>query len=151
MKKVLSALLVVALMLGSFSVAQASNDAVVDITYYDDDSYVITTINYAAARSASTITGSKTSTYYRSDGIKAFSLTVYGTFSYDGTSQAVCTNASYSHNIYQNDWSLKSASATKSGNTATATGTFIRKELGITVDTKTRTVNLSCDRSGNLS
>ena len=147
MNKVLSALLVVALMLGSVSVAQAFNDAVVDITYYDDGSYVITTINYAAARSSSTITGSKTS----SDGIKAFSLTVYGTFSYDGTSQAVCTNASYSHDIYKNDWSLKSASATKSGNTATATGTFIRKELGITVDTKTRTVNLSCDRNGNLS
>ena len=139
MNKVLSALLVVALMFASVSVAKASNDTVVSITYYDDDSYVITTINYAVTKSSSTVSGSKTSTYYRSDGIKAFSLTVYG------------TNVSYSHDIYQNDWSLKSASATKSGNTATATGTFIRKELGITVDTKTRTVNLSCDRNGNLS
>ena len=151
MKKVLSALLVVALMFASVSVAKASNHTVVGITYYDDDSYVITTINYAVTKSSSTVSGSKTSTYYRSDGIKAFSLTVYGTFSYDGTNQAACTNVSYSHDIYQNDWSLKSASATKSGNTATATGTFIRKELGITVDTKTRTVNLSCDRNGNLS
>ena len=163
MNKVLSALLVVALMFASVSVAKASNDTVVGITYYDDDSYVITTINYAVTKSSSTVSGSKTSTYYRSDGIKAFSLTVYGTFSYDGKEakilkagtdsniSKISTNASYSHYIYQNDWSLKSASATKSGNTATATGTFIRKELGITVDTKTRTVNLSCDRNGNLS
>ena len=77
MKKVLSALLVVALMFASVSVAKASNDTVVGITYYDDDSYVITTINYAVTKSSSTVSGSKTSTYYRSDGIKAFSLRAY--------------------------------------------------------------------------
>lgn len=150
MKIVLSTLLVIALMFASVSVAKASNDTVNSITYYDDGSYVITIINYAITKSSSTVSGSKTSTYYRSDGIKAFSLTVYGTFSYDGTNPAVCSNSSYSHDIYQNDWSLKSASATKIGNTVTVTGTFIRKELGITVDTKTRTVSLSCDRNGNL-
>ena len=66
MKKVLSALLVVALMFASVSVAKASNDTVVGITYYDDDSYVITTINYAVTKSSSTVSGSKTSTYYLS-------------------------------------------------------------------------------------
>ena len=66
MNKVLSALLVVALMFASVSVAKASNDTVVGITYYDDDSYVITTINYAVTKSSSTVSGSKTSTYYRS-------------------------------------------------------------------------------------
>ena len=51
MNKVLSALLVVALMFASVSVAKASNDTVVGITYYDDDSYVITTINYSVTQS----------------------------------------------------------------------------------------------------
>ena len=59
MNKVLSALLVVALMFASVSVAKASNDTVVGITYYDDDSYVITTINYAVTKSSSTVSGSK--------------------------------------------------------------------------------------------
>lgn len=151
MKKTLTALLVVVLMLSSFSVAQAS-DGVVNVEYFDDGSYVVTVVDCDAVMFASsTIRGRKTSTYYRADGKEAFALTVYGTFSYDGTNQAVCTDSSYTHTIYRNDWSLKSASATKSGNTATATGTFIRKALGVTVDTKVLPVSLSCDKDGNLS
>ena len=46
---------------------------------------------------------------------------------------------------------LTAGTALIAGNTATAKGTFARKVLGITVDSKTLTVSLSCDKNGNLS
>lgn len=137
------------LILTPYTIAKANGVESEVVEYFADGSYCVTTVSYQSTR-ASTISGSKISTYHYHDGTKAFSLTVHGTFSYDGN-QAVCTSSSYSHVIYENDWSLKSATATKSGNTASATGTFIRKEFGITVDTKTIVVNLACDKNGNLS
>ncbi|MDY2983051.1 MAG: hypothetical protein SOT00_06725 [Eubacteriales bacterium] len=62
-----------------------------------------------------------------------------------------CTASSYTYQIHNSSWSFSSGSASKSGNTATAKGTFARKVLGITVDSKTLTVSLSCDKNGNLS
>ena len=137
------------LILTPFPIAKARSAENGVVEYFADGSYCVTAVSYQLSR-ASSVSGSKTRTYHYNDGTKAFSLTVHGTFSYDGN-QAVCTSSSYSHVIYENDWILKSATATKSGNTASATGTFIRKEFGITVDTKTIVVNLACDKNGNLS
>ena len=48
-------------------------------------------------------------------------------------------------------WSLKSGAASKSGNKAIGKGTFVKKTLGITVDTRDITCTLTCDVNGNLS
>lgn len=116
----------------------------------EDGSYIVTTISYQGSRASNTRTGSKERTYYANDNTKLFSLTVKGTFKYDGTS-ASCTSSTYSYNIYDSSWSLKSATATKSGATATAEGTFAKKVLGITTMTKSLTPTLTCDKDGNLS
>lgn len=116
----------------------------------EDGSYIVTTISYQGSRASNTRTGSKERTYYANDNTKLFSLTVKGTFKYDGTS-ASCTSSTYSYNIYDSSWSLKSATAIKSGATATAEGTFAKKVLGITTMTKSLTPTLTCDKDGNLS
>ena len=95
------------------------------ITYLPDGSYYVTTVraDYATASSQKQISGHKDIIKYNSGNEKVFSLTVHGTFTYDGTtSKAV--SASYSYTIDDSFWSFSDGSAAYSGNTATATGTF---------------------------
>lgn len=121
-----------------------------DIEYLADGSYFVTRIVSVDSRVASTKSGTKVRTYYDSEGTKIFSFTVHGSFNYDGTT-VTCIDASYTYEIYDSAWSLKSATASKSGATATASGTFVKKVLGITVNTKTLTPTLTCDKNGTLS
>lgn len=121
-----------------------------DIEYLADGSYFITRIVSVDSRAASTKSGAKVKTYYDSEGTKLFTLKVHGTFRYDG-STVTCIDASYTYEIFDSAWSLKSATASKSGATATASGTFVKKILGITMNTKTLTPTLTCDKNGNLS
>lgn len=120
------------------------------IEYFEDGSYCVTEISCANTREALQKTAKKTKTYYTSDDAKAFSLTVHGTFKYDGTTSS-CINASFSYAIYDSAWSFISATATKSGATATAIGNFEKKFLGITTATRSLTPTLTCDKDGNLS
>jgi len=101
-------------------------------------------------RAGGSKSGQKSYTAKNSSGQVQWKFTVKGSFTYTGSS-ATCTSSSYTSSISNSEWSLKSASASKSGNKATATGTYIRKLLGITVDTKTVAPSLSCDKNGNLS
>lgn len=121
-----------------------------EVVYFEDGSYCVTTITYSGERATNKRTGSKVKAYYDSESTKLFSLTVHGSFNYDG-STVTCIDASYTYEIYDSAWSLKSATASKSGATATASGTFVKKVLGITVNTITLTPTLTCDKDGNLS
>lgn len=80
-----------------------------------------------------------------------YKFTVTGVFSIDEGVSATCTSASYSTDIINTNWSCKTATATASRNRAIANGTFIRKQLGITVETDNVQVTLTCDDLGNLS
>ena len=121
-----------------------------EITYLADGSYIITTITEENARTspyaaAQTKSGSKTSTVYSASGASLYSITVHGTFSYNGSS-ATAKSASYSHTENSPLWSFSSGSASVSGATATASGTF--KSV---LTSKTLTVSLSCSAGGTLS
>lgn len=120
------------------------------IEYLEDGSYFVTTIAYEPTRSASSRTATKTRSYYSSSNVLLFSLTVHGTFRYDG-STSTCTDASFTYQIYDDSWHFKSGTASKSGATATASATFVNKLLGITIATKTLTPTLTCDKNGELS
>lgn len=150
MKKVLSILFAALFLLMLIPSAPAKAETTTDVVYFEDGSYVVTVLQEYSTRSSNQKTASKSSTLYDPNGGSVATLTVHGTFRYDGIT-VTCTASSYTYQIHNSSWSFSSGSASKSGNTATAKGTFARKVLGITVDSKTLTVSLSCDKNGNLS
>ena len=95
--------------------------------------------------------GNKSITGYNSNGEAAWTFTLNGTFHVETGVSATCIDASYSSSILKSGWSLKSGSASSSGNSAFGSGTFVRKTLGITVETRDVSLTLSCDANGNLS
>ena len=128
------------------------------VTYLDDGSYYVTVIEDCpdvgdpvnTAGSRSTVTKSKSTTYYNSSNTAQWKFTLKGTITYDG-STSQCTGASSSVTIYNTAWSVYSKTASHSGNQATGNVTMQRKVLGIVVETKTRSLTLTCDKNGNVS
>jgi len=121
-----------------------------DVIYFPDGSYIITEIHeestsFYTLEARQTKRGNKVRTAYSKDGEKLGSLTVYGTFTYNGTT-ATAESASYSHTVDASGWSFSGGSSYCSGATATASGTF--KCL---FESKTLTVSLRCSASGVLS
>lgn len=122
----------------------------------EDGSEIVTVIyeEVPAVATASTTyskSGSKTTTYRNSDGEAQVALTTSGTFTVVSGVSSTCTASSVLTTIYNSDWSVSSKSASKSGNKAIGNGTFKRKLLGITVDTKDLTCTLTCSVNGVLS
>lgn len=120
-------------------------------TYFEDGSYIITTIfeESSITRAASSKTGQKTATFYNSDNVAQWSATLKGTFTYNGSS-ATCTASSITYKIYSSNWKIASASATKSGNKATGKATA-KRYLIVPVQTVEKTITLTCSASGVLS
>ena len=121
-----------------------------NITYYEDGSYLVETIESTCTRASGTKTGAKNQTYYGSSGSAEWKVTLSGTFTYTGSTSS-CTASSVSVTIYNSDWYTISKSASKSGNTASAFVTMGYKVLGITTNKVNATPTLVCDANGNLS
>lgn len=120
---------------------------------YDDGSYSITTIQYDFSHentNRSSKKGTKTTNYYSSNDVLLWKVVLTGYYTYDGTTSS-CTNASCSVTIYESSWSKKSSVSSYSGDTAYCTAVIVRKVLGITVDTRTINMSLTCDPNGVLS
>ena len=152
MKKLICFLLMIVMVISMLPIsgfAVGTKDETV-ITYFEDGSYMIESIQNYQTRSSGTKTGAKEKVYYGSDGNACWKVVVTGTFSYTGSSVA-CTSSNCSVTIYKSDWYTVSKSATKSGNTATASVTMGQKLLGITIDKVSTSVTLTCDKNGNLS
>ena len=122
------------------------------VEYFDDGSYIVITVaeQETALFATSTKSGSKFVNHYNSDDEKQWTVTIRGTFSYTGTS-STCTAASVTYEIYNDSWRMKSATASKSANTATGDFTCKLYVLGIPVKTVEQTVTLSCSKTGVLS
>lgn len=125
------------------------------VEYFDDGSYVIVTLDVAesasATRATSKVSGSKYYNYYSSKDKLLWTVTITGTFTYTG-SKATCTNATTSSEVYDNDWKVTSATASKSGNKAIGNFTAKRYLLGIPTTTKeVKDLTLACSASGVLS
>lgn len=120
------------------------------IEYLDNGDYIETIITYYETNSrAATKSGSKTSNYKDGNGDTMWSVTVNGTFTYNGTTSS-CTSVSRSTTAPGTNWSIKSSSCTKSGYCASATATATYKTL-LTSKDYTMTVNLYCSPYGILS
>jgi hypothetical protein len=118
---------------------------------FDDGSYIEITIEYDDLYTRSTTTKSKTATYKSENGTSLWSVTVKGTFTYDG-STSICTSSSVSTNNYSTSWKLSNAKSWKSGITANASVTAKQyHQDGTVLRTINKTVKLTCDKNGNLS
>ncbi len=139
--------LIVSLFPTSVNAETPTNSESVAITYFEDGSYCITTITVVQhILDRATITGTKTNQYYDSNDVAQFSVSVKGTFTYDGTT-ATATTAYYSYQVFNSFWPFVSGNASCSGNTATASCTFAL--LGVL--NRTLSVSLTCSPTGVLS
>lgn len=118
---------------------------------FDDGSYIEITIDDPIVNTRASVTKSKTATYKGSDGTALWSVTVKGTFSYNGSSSS-CTSSSVSTKNYSTKWKLSNAKASKSGSTAFASVIAkLYNNGGSLLGTINKTVKLTCDKNGNLS
>ncbi|MBR4021626.1 MAG: hypothetical protein IKI94_03355 [Ruminococcus sp.] len=118
--------------------------------YFEDGSYSVTTITEYSNLRANTKTASKTYTHKTSDNDVLWSYKITGTFSYTGSSSS-CTSVSDSYTISNDNWHMSSHSCSKSGNTAYGTVTMKYKILGITTNTISKDLSLTCSATGTLS
>lgn len=129
-----------------------AQDSKQHIQYYDDGSYIVETLtidNPSINLHSLTKRGTRSKTYYSSDNIKQWSVTVTGTFSY-GNGSSTCTASSVTAVSNTTDWAISSKSSSKSGNTAKASATAIQYLRGHEIQRKTLSTTLSCSSTGTL-
>ncbi len=119
-------------------------------TYYENGYYYEISISVTNSVARSAKEGSKTIYCKNSAGKTMWSLTVKGTFTYNGSTSS-CTSASASTSIIDATWKITNKSSSKSGNTAKATATAICYLNGNPINSQTKTVTLKCNANGKLS
>lgn len=152
MKRIFSVIVALVLFVSviPFAGLAVKNDQIGDVIYLPDGYCIVVELHTSPARASGTVTGTKTYTCKDDDGTALWKAVLTGGFSYTGSSSS-CTSSSCSVTIYNSNWYTVSKTATKSGNTATASVTMGKKVLGVTVSKVPITINLSCDANGNLS
>ena len=143
-----------------FPVSAAEKDSgVPSLSYieevFEDGSYfqvtIMETSSDAVRRATNTKTGSKVYNYVDSNHKSLWTITVKGSFTYNG-STSKCTNSSVSVKSYVSNWTVSGAKAWKSGSTAYASAQGKMKNvLGQTTKTVNKQVSLTCSPSGNFS
>lgn len=121
-----------------------------DVIHFEDGSYMTIEIITDGTKASGTVTGSKKSTYYGSDGGSEWVAVLTGRYTYTG-SDASCISSDLNVNIQDSDWYVVTQSATKSGNTAYGSATMGLRVTGVTIRTVPVSLTLSCDGNGNLS
>lgn len=116
--------------------------------YYEETIEVIE--ENTLARATQTKTAKKTTSYKNTSGKTLWSVTVTGTFTYNG-STSICTKSNVSTSIVDTKWKIASSSSSKSGNKASATATAKYYSNGAVIATQIKTVTLTCSPTGVLS
>lgn len=154
MKKTIAVLLLISMFFAFSSFSTFAIDEAVDnvsTIYLEDCSYLVIRLSETTfSRATNTKKGTKTIAHYNNDDEKCWDSTITGTFTYTGSS-STCTAASITYNIYNDDWKMKSATASKSSNQAVGNITAKRYTLGIPVQTVEKTFYLTCSATGKLS
>lgn len=161
MRKTISVLLLcLTLILSCPSTALAANATTSGstvVTIDGVDYYIDTVITEWSAdtesnRAAASNTKTATKTTYIKDSSQnvLWYVSITATFSYDGTT-AACTSCSHQAASQSSQWSIKSSSASKSGNSATATATAVRSLSFGLVQEATKSVTISCSPTGEIS
>lgn len=130
------------------SAAPLSEASKITVEYLENGDYIETIISEDSLTRSSK-SGTKTKNYKNSNGDIMWSVTVRGTYTYDGI-VALCTSCSHSTSVYSSAWSIKNSSSSRSGNTATANATATLK-MGLISQDYSMSVSLSCNANGTLS
>lgn len=150
MKRILCGVLVMVLVLSILPIYGNAAENKAETIYFEDGSYMIVETITSGSRASGSLTGSKPATYYSSSGVAQWKAVLTGSFTYTGSS-AVCTASSVAVTVYNSTWYEISKSASKSGDTATASVTMGQKVGGITTLKVPADISLTCDANGNLS
>ncbi|MGF6375156.1 putative small secreted protein [Clostridiales Family XIII bacterium PM5-7] len=156
MKKIITLILSLVLVLSFTTMACFANTTTdVCIEELPDGSYyeiVITEFENPLSffATSQTKSGVKTVKYNTPGGTALWSVKVTGRFTYTGTSSK-CTSSEVSATSYNANWKISNKSASKSGNTASATATAKQYQGSSAINTITRTVTLTCSAKGALS
>lgn len=141
-KKILMSLICcIALVLSTIAVVQAK----------ESDYYVeikIEILEESLTRATSTKTAKKTASVKNSSGQVLWSVSVIGTFTYNGTS-STCTKSTVEAVSNDKNWTITNKSSSKTGNKATAKATATMTLPTGTVGSKDLSVTLTCDAKGN--
>lgn len=148
MKRVVSALMCAVMVLCvSISALAAAPERRVKTIYFEDGSYAtIETIiedEVRIDRANSSKSGSTSYTYSKG-GKKAWTFTLRGSFTYNGTTSKA-TKASVTSSISDRTWSLDSKSSDYSGDTAYGDASYSSPD-----DSYDVSLSLSCDEDGNI-
>lgn len=131
------------MVLVSQTTEQISDDMYIEISVYEE--------SIVSRASEFEKDGVKTYRCRTQDGEIIWTFSVKGIFIVNQGVSAVCTSSVSSHEIYNNNWHFSGSTCRASGNQAIGDAEFIRKLLGITVETETCHVVLTCDVNGNFS
>lgn len=131
--------------------AEKETTVSVHIQEYSDGSYDVIAIcqNDPGYYRAFTY-GSISTSHYTSSNVLVWTVKLFGTFSYNGSSSN-CVNAYTTVDFYESGWSVLSESTGHSGNTAYNSVELGKNILGITHTMERLNQSLSCDKDGNLS
>lgn len=157
MKKIIS-IIIAAITVLSFTstvFAAETEQNTTSIEYLEDGSYFAITLEDEMPSNgmtllSSSVTKSKTYTYYSSNGEKKWYVKVTGSFTYgNGTSK--CTKSSVTAGSYTDSWKITSKSASKNGSTATAKATAKQYYNGSVIKTINKSIKLTCSATGKFS
>ncbi len=153
MKKIISLSLIAVLFVSvifCLPVAAVDNTkTTTTIEYLENGDYIETIITeYESNARVATKSGSKTKNYTNSAGAVMWSVTVHGTFTYNG-STSQCTSAGHSTTAPGSMWSIKSASSRRSGYSAIADATATYTTSSSSKD-YSMSVSLYCNPYGTL-
>lgn len=128
------------------------SNSVYSIKYFDDGSYLVTSIiqDDVSIFATNTKTSSKKNEYFNSSGELMWDAIITGTFVYTGTT-STCTSSSITYNVHNSNWKITSATSAESGNKAIGYITAKRYFVGIPVQTVEETITLTCSADGTLS
>lgn len=144
------------LLISPINVLGNANNPMIETEYLQNGDIIETIIEFDTPSEVSifstskTTSGSKTTRYKSSSGTVLWSVKVYGTFTFNGSS-AKCTSSKVTATAPAKSWYISSSSAAKSENSATAKATARQKIDGEILQTITRSVTLTCSKSGKLS
>ena len=123
------------------------------VEYLEDGSYIVTTVRTSPTPRAEIYSKSaaKEVTLYDEDDVIQWNYFLIGTFTIETGVSCVCTNSTYSYNIYIDKWSLTDHNNWYSGNMAYGTAVFKKKVLFITTSTQNLEGAVACDAYGVIS
>ena len=123
-------------------------DESMDGIYYEISLDVISSKN--VFRNIKTKIVSKTIACKNNQNETLWSFSLTGTFEYDGNT-AVCISTSHSESVFDSNWHLISASSYASSNKAYGDITMRLYTLGVPIRTDNRSLQITCDKDGNIT